>query len=246
MNQHTRQVSTRQRLAKTHCLRAWVLIAVIASLAISVAATAQVTVVPTKQLTVLQPIALPKPIVYAAKFVCGAQTQAAIQIGQTVAFADLEPGAYATALNIFSLSQGQPQIDVYASVHGSAFDPLVAQFSSPRAFETHTVVCNDIMQVVPPNPRGTGEVVEGFLYITRRQPDLDVQAVYTYANREKFEFDKWRGVTSDGYVVPVPEEDIAGDLISIGGAGGGGLGLGASIDVERIAPIDRSGLTTSP
>lgn len=178
------------------------------------------------------PIPAAKPIVYAAKFVCGPQTTPATGIGQTVSYAALQPGNYATALNVLPFVEDRLGIEVHASMDGNPLNPLVRRFPFTRALNTYTVTCEDILDGFGVSV--SNEAYEGFLYIERSKPDLEVQAVYTYASRDQFS--DWLGVDTNGNVVENPEVN----LISIGGAGG--LGLGASIDVERVEPIDRSGL----
>ena len=176
-----------------------------------------------------------RPFVYAAKFVCGPQTVAATRIGQIVNYSAVEPGNYATALNLLSLTAAAAPIDVRASMDGVAFNPIVAQLPKSELFQTHTVTCDEIL-------KGFGvsvsdEAYEGFLLIERWKPDLEVQSVYTYASREKFA--AWRGVDEQLNVIENPEVGV----VSIGGAGG--LGLGASIDVERIQPINRNAVASN-
>ncbi len=140
------------------------------------------------------------PQTYTAKFVCGPQTLAATRIGEITQYSALQPGNYATAVNILTLATGQP-IMVYASMDGVDPNQLVAQLPISRAFETHTVTCTEILNALGVNVGQ--EASEGFVYITRRQIDLDVQMIYTFAAKDR-------------------------------------LGLGASIDVERIKPINRN------
>ncbi|GEM_PF-2281675 len=142
------------------------------------------------------------PQTYIAKFVCGPQTLAATRIGEIVQYSALEPGNYATAVNILTLTPGQP-IMVYASMDGIDPNPLVAQLPISRVFETHTLTCTEILNGLGVNVGQ--EAYEGFVYFTRRQADLDVQVVYTYAAKDN-------------------------------------LGLGSSIDVERIKPVNRNQL----
>lgn len=145
------------------------------------------------------------PQTYTAKFVCGPQTLAATRIGEITQYSALQPGNYATAVNILTLATGQP-IMVYASMDGVDPNQLVAQLPISRAFETHTVTCTEILNSLGVNVGQ--EAYEGFVYITRRQIDLDVQMVYTFAAKDR-------------------------------------LGLGASIDVERIKPINRNNLQSN-
>ena len=150
---------------------------------------------------ILTPIArFIDPHTYTAKFVCGPQTLAATRIGEITQYSALQPGNYATAVNILTLATGQP-VMVYASMDGVDPNQLVAQRPISRAFEPHTVTCTEILNALGVNVGQ--EAYEGFVYITRRQIDLDVQMVYTYAAQDR-------------------------------------LGLGASIDIERVKPINRN------
>lgn len=169
-----------------------------------------------------------QPYLYATKFVCGQQLNPGIQIGQTVRYAALEPGVYSTALNMLTLKQGIPGITVSASMDGYAPVPVATQLSGATAFDTHTVTCDDILQAfnVPPG----ADAYEGFLYVQRQRPDLRIDAVYTYASRERFQ--EFRGVDLNGNVVVNPELGV----YSIGGAGG--LGVGASIALQRVEPVN--------
>lgn len=210
------------------------LLGAVTALAVVNVNAANLTISPKSIPVIFTPVPIPaaKPIVYAAKFVCGPQTTPATGIGQTVSYAAVQPGNYATALNILPFIDGRLGIDVHASMDGNPLNPLVRRFPLTRALNTYTVTCEDILNGFGVSV--SNEAYEGFLYIERSKPDLEVQAVYTYASRD--EFTDWLGVDSNGNVVQNPEVN----LISIGGAGG--LGLGASIDVERVEPIDRSAL----
>jgi len=236
MKHHMYHIENARRAAKTHRLPTLIAAGAIACLS-TVCADAANPPISSKFeyipniITPLSDVAV-NPFVYVAKFVCGPQTLAATRIGQITEYSALEPGNYATALNILPLNDVHPQIEVYASMVDSPINPVVAQFPAPISFRTLTLTCTDIIDSF--GLAVSDEAYEGFLYIKRRKPDLEVQAVYTYASRD--EFTDWLGVDQQGNVVPNPEIN----LISIGGAGG--LGLGASIDVERIEPIDRSGL----
>ena len=153
------------------------------------------------------PVILPAPRfidpqTYIAKFVCGPQTLPATRIGEITEYSALQPGNYATAVNILTLTTGQP-IMVYASMDAVDPNPLVAQLPISRVFETHTLTCTEILNALGVNVGQ--EAYEGFVYFSRRQADLDVQVVYTYAAKDR-------------------------------------LGLGSSIDVARIKPVNRNTL----
>ena len=202
-NQHRRSHSTLK-----------LLLGAATALAVGNVNAASLTLSPKLKPGIFTPAPVPavKPIVYAAKFVCGPQTVASIGIGQTVTHSAVQPGNYATALNILPLVEGRLGLDVHASMDGNPLNPLVRRFSLTHALNTYTVTCEDILNGFGVSV--SNEAFEGFLYIERSKSDLEVQAVYTYSSREKFT--DWLGVDSNGNLVENPEIN----LISIGGAGG--------------------------
>ncbi len=188
--------------------------------------------------------------VYAAQFVCGyvqgATPPQANSPGATVPAPlpdDFQPGSYATALNLFNPSfRSVANIRMFASVADGGTTPVGPPITL-AAFRTEKITCQDIVRDVArliPGNLANGEVVEGFLYTTRPADDLEMQAVYTYSTKDGFK--EFLGVDDAGFVVPVAgrEAETEFPLISIGGAGG--LGLGGSIDVEKITPRKVSGL----
>ncbi len=175
------------------------------------------------------PILNLQPYLYATKFVCGQQLNAGVQIGQDVTYAALEPGVYSTALNILTLKRDAPGIAVRASMDGFAPVTVASQLSSASAFDTHTLTCDEILDAFNAKQPGR-DAYEGFLYLQRQRPDLRVDTVYTYASQDEEEV-LW-GVTEKGNVIRNPETNV----ISVGG--GKGIGLGASIDIERVDPVN--------
>lgn len=170
-----------------------------------------------------------QPYLYATKFVCGQQLNAGVQIGKTVTYSALEPGVYSTALNILTLKRDAPDIGVHASMDGIAPVTVATQLSSDAAFDTHTVTCDDILEAF--NMKNPGrDAYEGFLYVRRQRPDLRIDSVYTYASQ--YEEEVLWGVTPNGNVVRNPEFNVT----SVGG--GKGVGLGASIDIQRVDPVN--------
>ena len=173
---------------------------------------------------------------YLAKFVCGFQAgQTPPQINKGLGggiplpnqflptYRGFQPGSYSTTLNVFNTSQSIARFSVFASIEGVATTPNVATVSLGR-FRTRQIGCEEIVnKVAPMIPGGllSGGLVEGFLYIQRTRQDLDAQAVYSYSSIDAFH--EFRG--DDGLIG------------GTGAAGAGGLGLGASVDVERITPV---------
>lgn len=178
---------------------------------------------------------------YLAKFVCGFQDgQTPPQLNRGLGggiplpnqsapvFRGFQPGSYSTTLNLFNTSSGTARFSVFASIDGVATTPNVATVSL-GTFRSRQIGCDEIAgRVAPLIPGGliNGDLVEGFLYIQRTRKDLDAQVVYSYSSIDAFH--EFRG--DDGLVA------------GTGAAGAGGLGLGASIDVERITPLE----TASP
>lgn len=173
---------------------------------------------------------------YIAKFFCGfraGQTPPQINKGLgggtplpnqlSPAFRGFQPGSYSTTLNIFNTGSATASFSVFASIDGVATTPNVATVNL-GTFRTRQLGCGEIASGLAPSVAGgliNGDLVEGFLYIQRTKQDLDVQAVYSYTSIDAFH--EFRG--DDGLVG------------GTGAAGAGGLGLGASVDVERIAPL---------
>ena len=181
----------------------------------------------------------PTPIktnLYIAKFVCGFQAgQTAAQINKGLgggtplpnqispAFSGFQPGSYSTTLNIFNASSATATFTVFASIDGVVTTPKVSTVSL-GTFRTRQIGCEDIAKSVAPFIPGglfNGNLVEGFMYIQRSKQDLDAQVVYSYSSKDAFH--EFRG--DDGLIG------------GTGAAGAGGLGLGASVDVERITPL---------
>ena len=151
---------------------------------------------------------------YVSKFVCGLKTGFTPPQAVNLAFSpilydyrEVEPGSYASILNIFYAGNGLVRfgdsIDVYASVKGVSPNPLVKSFA-PFSFRTDTVDCGEIRDALAnalPQKTANFGLIEGYLYILRPSDDLEAQTVYTYSTGE-IEID----------------------------------GLGSSIDVERVTP----------
>ncbi|GJL64082.1 MAG: hypothetical protein NPIRA04_27360 [Nitrospirales bacterium] len=163
-------------------------------------------------------------VVYAAKFVCGFKPgftppQSRVLLGPAVYdYRDLEPGSYATALNVLfttgantttniNVLASVPETSQNAAVQGVNLGPM-----SVSNFGTVKVDCEDIAQALNgPLPQVADKaVIEGFLYITRPVDDLVVEAVYSYSS----------------------------EIGSLGGEprNEGGIGVGSSIHVQNIEP----------
>ncbi len=190
-------------------------------------------------------------IIYPAKFVCGFETglipfltgDNTFQPGPD-SYEMFKPGNYATVVNMWNRLNIQQAVLTAAVVTfedaaGNVFSfaaPLPIQFIAPLgALRYH---CGHIAAAINAllNPPDSAK---------------DVDAVYTYAAEHGFALYLFLG--SSGAFTGTNLQSFAetlstlfsrldfgegGPLEAIGGAGAGGLGLGASIDVEPIDPVD--------
>ncbi|MEM9595658.1 MAG: hypothetical protein AAGD06_15405, partial [Acidobacteriota bacterium] len=126
--------------------------------------------------------------------------------------------------------------------------------------------CTDIFGALQPffpavPPPAPGELIEGYLLIATATggPGLQVDTVYTYSSQNAFErhvlwgtdvfgrtgvVKQFQGRTLSGILGPIGLGGPVGEeLQDIAASGAGGLGLGASIDVERCEPtvVDLAG-----
>lgn len=177
----------------------------------------------------LTPIALPT-LLYPAKFVCGFEEDVSAFQGNVPPpiglYRNFEPGHYSMVLNILNASRSQQTIQVVASVMGASPNPAVATLTLD-AFEADRLGCPEISTALGVQ---TGELIEGFVHISRYNDDLEIKAVYSYTSKDSF---ITGGVTD---TLAGTYSDFSIYDYELGGAGGGGLGLGASIDVVKIEP----------
>ena len=185
-------------------------------------------------------------IVYPAKFVCGHQV-GSIQLLSNHAdpkgYEELKPGNYATVINVTNLSVGTETFEYFVSINLKTTGPLLVGPVAPTTmtmFGTAKIGCPDIAAalnlVLPASLDLEGEAFEGMVLIPKALNSLDVQAVYTYANMDQFA-SRLALYLGPGDVVQSAEidDEISQEEANVFGASGaGGLGLGASIDVERI------------
>lgn len=168
-------------------------------------------------------------------------------------YEDLKPGNYATTCNLFNYDISAPTQTVlpYVAVEGAGLiflGPLTVQALTTNAFG-----CIDILTGLG-NPPLNGTVFEGYLTFFTFDPDFQVDGVRTFESQNAFEhhilwgydpFGEIRvvfevlGIALPQIAVPLPE-DFAAALENerLTASGAGGLGLGASIDVEIVPRID--------
>lgn len=182
--------------------------------------------------------------IYTAKFVCGAQRAPTtlLTLPRDPGFQDFQPGSYATTLNILNLFRFAPRVNVRATLAESSPSTIansrVVSDQPVPIFGAMKVGCADIAAAFG---RSSSDVFEGFLYIIQPQDYLDVQAVYTYSEQDEFQSERFVGIGVNNQVgdINAPAPGSNSNVITafriMGGAGSGGLGIGNSIHIERIA-----------
>ena len=183
-------------------------------------------------------------LIYSAKFVCGAQrAPLSLALPRDPGLLDVQPGSYATVLNIMNLYRFAPRVKVQASLaqsSPSAFaNTRVIRDQAVPVFGAMKVGCADIAAAFG---RNNSDVFDGFLYIIQPQDYLNVQAVYTYSEQDEFQSQRFIGIGVNNQVgdinAPAPgsNSNVTTGFRIMGGAGAGGLGIGNSIHIERITP----------
>jgi len=192
---------------------------------------------------------------YACKVVCGYQPGNVRLLNDTgpvpspPPFEDLKPGNYATTCNLFNHDLSAPSQPVfpYLAVEGGGLiflGTVNVGFLNANAYG-----CRDIVANLPFTPPG---VFEGYLTLFTLDPDFDVKAVYTFESQNAFErqllwqFNQFGafglafqslGLTLPRITAPLAPGGALGAQWATA-SGAGGLGLGASIDVEAVGRID--------
>lgn len=202
--------------------------------------------------------------VYPVKFVCGfvngnVPFLANSNTGGGPVYEDLKPGNYATVVNGLHTQLGGDRLEAWAVADG--LGPAQVLSLSFSAFQTFDIGCPDIMSALG---QSNGLIAEGWLLLFATSPNFNVKPVYSYSSQNGFwDHELWQinnanqailvnnpycipltpsffppiFVLPCGFVippVPVGPPSIPGLTV---GTGAGGLGLGASIDVEEVAAV---------
>lgn len=202
--------------------------------------------------------------VYPVKFVCGyvngnVPMLASPSLGGHLIYEDLKPGNYATVVNGFHTQLASDRLEAWAVADG--LGPVQVRSLTFSAFETFDIGCPEIMTALG---QSNGLIAEGWLLLFASAPNFNVKPVYTYSSQNAFwDHELWqidnfnRAILVNdpaciplypsffppiffapcGMVippVPVGPPSIPGLTV---GTGAGGLGLGASIDVEEVAAV---------
>jgi hypothetical protein len=164
-------------------------------------------------------------------------------------FEDLKPGNYATTCNLFNydLSANTQPVLPYLAVEGGGL--IFLGTVNVGVLNALAYGCRDIAANLPAAPP---IIYEGYLTLFTLDPDFKVDSVHTFESQNAFErhllwqFDPFGafGIVfqSLGLSIPRITAPIAGGGVLgaqfAAGSGAGGLGLGASIDVEDVRRID--------
>lgn len=197
--------------------------------------------------------------VWLPKFVCGYQLGDVRLLSDnsplTTAYESFKPGNYATTINITNTSlqnrtvysialvtvpitdPTQPVVTPAISVPVLVPQPLLPL--TPSLFAagvtgTMEINCSNIAAALVANGLpATGQVFEGNLLLFNNAGDssLQVTAVATFESKDSFREHRVTPVETHGTGEP------PGPQIVYVGSGAGGMGLGASIDIETYDPI---------
>jgi hypothetical protein len=192
---------------------------------------------------------------FACKVVCGYQPGNVRLLNDTgpIPFPhppeDLKPGNYATTCNIFNydLSAAAQPVFPYLAIEGGGLIFLGAV--NVGVLNANAYGCRDIAASLPAPPP---LIYEGYLTLFTLDPDFKVDSVHTFESQNAFERHLlWQydplgpfGIVfqSLGLSLPRITAPLAGGGVLARnfatGSGAGGLGLGASIDVEDVRRID--------
>ena len=160
-------------------------------------------------------------------------------------YENFKPGNYATTFNVQNLNATAQTVSFFLSLPDQPLVLVGVRAIGP--FQSTAIGCADILN--PFIPPLVGQFVEGMLIPVMTNNAFVTIAAYTYESQNAFE--RHVVYTDDGEVLSVLNQtvsDILGPLnlfpfgIPTAASGAGGLGLGASIDIERLEAVS---LTTA-
>lgn len=175
-------------------------------------------------------------------------------------YEDLKPGNYATTCNLFNydLSADSQPVFPYLAVEGA---PLIFLGQvDVAALTANAYGCVDIANALG-GPPANGTAIEGYLTLFTLDPDFQVDGVRTFESQNAFErhvlwsYDPFGffnihfqslAITLPRITAPLPNTFGVNNRQEMAGTGAGGLGLGASIDVEDVPRIDINLDSTAP
>lgn len=190
---------------------------------------------------------------YPAKFVCG------YELGDVRLLSDdsplhheyehLKPGNYATLINLLNNTLVDQTITIFAVTQETNGQFPGATFPL-ASFATLRIGCPEIAAVLAPifPVPLTGQVIEGYALIVANTANLRVDDVFTYSSKDAFKEHIVWVLNEDGTASaielvqggfklgPFPPIQFPFFAQDMGASGAGGLGLGASIDVEHVEP----------
>ena len=190
--------------------------------------------------------------VFIVKFVCGfEQGNVPFLFNPNplpLPYEDLKPGNYATVINFFNFGNQQENIVSLAFAEGLNTGLPPGLLSPP--FTTNSLDCTDITAALNVVNGGilVGQSIEGYLMLVPLTANLKVTAVYTFESQNGFERHVvWTAAGGQLEIVtevlnktigticgPIIFDQFFEVLDLLAASGAGGLGLGASIDVEEI------------
>jgi hypothetical protein len=129
---------------------------------------------------------------YAVKFFCGFTDGRIPKLNDPTPlpapYRAVEPGNYATVINITNLSLANTSANLSRSVRVEGLAQVSLGTVTLQPFQVNTVNCDDIAQILAAQRgfQGDGRFVEGYVVISTRLVNpvimsLDVQGAYSYA-----------------------------------------------------------------
>lgn len=190
---------------------------------------------------------------FTCKVVCGFQLGNVRLLNDTSPlnqpYENLKPGNYATTCNLYNYDISAPDQTIlpYLAVKGVPLFFLGA-FTIP-ALDAGAFGCIEIVNAIVPPP--TGFAFEGYLTFYTFSPNIRVDGVHTYSSQNAFKEHYIWAVDAFGQLIRVSGSlgltvgaitsfvNLAGDFVEsqFAASGAGGLGLGASIDIENYERI---------
>ena len=192
--------------------------------------------------------------IYPTKYVCGFQPGNVTLLSDPNPnllddYVDVKPGNYATTVNAVNLCL-TPQL-LYPFVTDDEYGgPFALPPVTVQPFQAFEEACPVIRGALPPD--GPLGVIKGYTLFLTASDCFEVTGVYTYESQNAFERHVLWGLQDNGAPgvvispswgvgpilgsIPDPVPNPGLDPPVIAGSGAGGLGLGASIDLERSNP----------
>lgn len=192
---------------------------------------------------------------YPAKFVCGFELGDVRLLSDTsplqLEYEQLKPGNYATLINLLNNTLTDQTVTAFLVTQETNGQFPGATFPL-ASFSTFRFGCPEIAAILGPifPVPLTGQVIEGYAVFVANTPNLRVDDVFTFESKDAFKEHLVWVLDEDGQIKavnlvqggfklgPFPPIELPFFPSDIAASGAGGLGVGASIDVEHVEPTE--------